>query len=162
MAINKDIFVNIETKLFFMKQIYNSFFWFSLIMINLLLTSCQEKEVYPIPNVPVSLILNLDLPAYQSLNAPGGWVYINGGSKGIIVYRNFDEFVALDRHSTYEPESDCAIASVDAINFFVLNDSCSASQYNIVDGTVVTGPAKWGLKRYSSNWDGAYTVHIFN
>jgi len=145
-----------------MKQIYNSFLWFTLIMINLLLTSCKEKEVYPIPNVPVSLILNLDLPAYQSLNAPGGWVYINGGSKGIIVYRNFDEFVALDRHSTYEPENDCAIASVDEVNFFVLNDSCSASQYNIMDGTVVTGPAKWGLKRYSSTWDGAYTVHIFN
>ena len=128
----------------------------------MLLTSCKEKEVYPIPNVPVNITLNLDLPSYQNLNAPGGWVYVDGGSRGIVVYRNFDEFVALDRHSTYESNKDCAIVSIDTINAFILNDSCSTSQYNIIDGTVVTGPAKWGLKRYQTNWDGAYTVQIYN
>lgn len=135
---------------------------FSLFSFILLLTSCQEKDPYPIPNVAVSISLNLDLPSYQNLNAPGGWVYINGGSRGIIVYRNFDNFVALDRHSTYESTKDCAIVSIDSINAFVLNDSCSTSQYNITDGTVVTGPAKWGLKKYNTSWDGAYTVQIYN
>lgn len=145
-----------------MSQIYNSFFLFCIISINLLLTSCEEKEPYPIPNVPVNILLNLDLPSYQNLNAPGGWVYVNGGSRGLIVYRNFDEFVALDRHSTYNSDNNCAIASVDSINYFVLNDSCSDSQYSILDGTVVTGPAKWGLKRYNTSWDQAYTVQIYN
>jgi len=145
-----------------MSQIYNSFFLFCIISINLLLTSCEEKEPFPIPNVPVNILLNLDLPSYQKLNAPGGWAYVAGGSKGIVVYRNFDEFVALDRHSTYDANNNCAIASVDSLNYFILNDSCSDSQYNIQDGTVVTGPAKWGLKRYNTSWDGAYTVQIFN
>jgi hypothetical protein len=145
-----------------MSQIYNSFFLFCIISFNLLLTSCEEKDPYPIPNVPVNLLLNLDLPSYQNLNAPGGWVYINGGSRGIIVYRNFNEFIALDRHSTYDSDNSCAIVSVDINNSFVLNDSCSTSQYNMLDGTVVTGPAKWGLKSYNTSWDGAYTVQIYN
>jgi len=144
-----------------MAQIYNSFFLFFIISINLLLTSCKEKEPYPIPNVPVNIILNLDLPSNQNLNVTGGWTYISGGSKGIIVYRNFDEFIALDRHSTYDSGNNCAIVSVDSINYFLLNDSCSESQYNIQDGTVVKGPAKWGLKRYNSSWNGS-TVQIFN
>ena len=143
-------------------QIYNRFFWFCFFSINILLTSCKEKEPYPIPNIPVNISINLDLPSYQSLNSPGGWVYIPGGSRGIVVYRNFDEFVALDRHATYESDNNCAIVNVDTINYFILNDSCSSSQYNIIDGTVVTGPAKWGLKRYNASWDGAYTVHIYN
>ena len=145
-----------------MSQIYNSFFLFCIILSNLLLTSCEEKDPYPIPNVPVNILLNLDLPSYQNLNGPGGWVYIPGGSKGIIVYRNFDEFIALDRHSTFEASNDCAIVTVDSLNSFVLNDSCSTSQYSIMDGTVVTGPAKWGLKRYNASWDGAFTVQIYN
>jgi len=145
-----------------MKQIYNRFFWFFLISINILLTSCKEKDPFPIPNVPVNVILNLDLPSSQNLNAPGGWIYVDGGSKGLVIYRSFNEFIALDRHSTFEAESDCSIVTVDSTNYFVLNDGCSESQYNMTDGTVIKGPAKWGLKKYNASWDGAYTVHIYN
>ena len=134
----------------------------TIIIVNILLTSCKEKDPYPIPNVPVNIILNLDLPSNQNLNAPGGWIYADGGSRGLIIYRNFDEFVALDRHSTVESEKSCAIVSVDSINYFNLNDSCTTSKYSILDGTVIQGPAKWGLKKYQSSWDGAYTVHIYN
>jgi len=145
-----------------MKQIYNSFLMFSIILINIFLTSCGDKEQHPIPNVAVSLIINLDLPAYQSLNTVGGWVYVQGGSKGIVVYRGFDSFTALDRHSTYDAAADCSIVSVDSLNFFVLNDGCSASQYNIMDGVVTKGPAKWGLKPYATSWDGQHSVIITN
>ncbi|MGV6860488.1 MAG: hypothetical protein ACWA41_01885 [Putridiphycobacter sp.] len=131
-------------------------------MINILLTSCKEKEPFPIPNLPVNILLNLDLPSYQPLTVPGGWVYVNGGSRGIVVYRNFDEFIALDRHSTYNSEDECAIVNVDSINYFQLHDSCSTSIYSILDGTVINGPAKWGLKRYNTSWDGQYAVHIYN
>ncbi len=126
------------------------------------LTSCKDKEQHPIPNVAVNVLINLNLPAYQNLNVAGGWAYVNGGSKGIVVYRNFDEFVALDRHSTYEASEDCSIVKVDPNNFFTLLDSCSDSQYNIVDGTVTKGPAKWGLRKYNTYWDGAYTVQVYN
>ncbi len=145
-----------------MLQIYNRFFLFSIVLINLFLTSCKDKEQHPIPNVAVNVLINLNLPAYQNLNVAGGWAYVNGGSKGIVVYRNFDEFVALDRHSTYEASEDCSIVKVDPNNFFTLLDSCSDSQYNIVDGTVTKGPAKWGLRKYNTYWDGAYTVQVYN
>ncbi len=145
-----------------MTQIYNRKTFFLLFLINILSTSCKKKDPFPIPNVPVNISINLDLPSYQALTAPGGWVYLEGGSRGIVVYRNFDKFVALDRHSTYDSEDPCAIVSVDSVNYFNLNDSCSASVFSILDGTVVHGPAKWGLKQYTANWDGQYTVHIYN
>lgn len=127
----------------------------------LLLTSCKG-EAHPIPNVPVNISINLDLPSYQTLNAPGGYAYVNGGSRGIVVYRNFDEFVALDRHSTYNHEDPCAVVEVDSINIFELVDTCSGSRYSIQSGVVLQGPAQWGLRRYNSSWNGASTVTIWN
>ena len=123
---------------------------------------CKEKNQHPVPNLPVNIILNLSLPAYQNLNTPSGWAYVNGGSKGIIVYRSFDKFVAFDRHTTYSPDSLCAIAEVDTANFFKIDDPCSSSQYSILDGTVSQGPAKWGLKPYFASWDGGSVVQITN
>jgi len=144
-----------------MSQIYLRYFLFGSIFTFLFLTSCKE-ETYPIPNVSVNLSINLDLPAYTALNSPGGFAYVTGGSRGIIVYRNFDEFVALDRHSTYESEKECAIVSVNPSNPFELLDTCSGSTYSIISGVVLAGPAKFGLKRYSTYWDGAYTVTVYN
>lgn len=144
-----------------MRQIYLRYLLIGSILTTLFLSSCKEKN-YPIPNVPVNVKINLDLPSYTPLNAPGGYVYVNGGSRGIIVYRNFDEFVALDRHSTFESEKECAIVSVNPDNTFELLDSCSTSKFSIISGVVINGPAQFGLKRYNSYWDGAYTVTIYN
>lgn len=124
--------------------------------------SCNKNEKYPIPNVPVNIVINLDLPSYQPLNAPGGHAYVNGGSRGIVVYRHFDEFVALDRHSTYDSDNPDAIVHVNPDNLFELVDTLSDSYFSISNGGVLKGPAKFGLKRYSASWDGAYTVNIYN
>jgi Rieske Fe-S protein len=145
-----------------MKLIYNRFLMSSIFLLSVFLTSCGDKGQHPIPNVAVSLIINLDLPSFQALNNVGGWAYVNGGSKGIVVYRGFDSFMALDRHSTFDPTAECSIATVDSINFFILNDGCSESQYNIMDGTVTKGPARWGLKSYATSWDGQKSVIITN
>jgi len=114
--------------------------------------------------VPVNLNINLDLPAYTALNSPGGFAYVNGGSRGIVVYRNFDEFIALDRHSTYNSEKACATVYVNPENAFELIDTCegSGSVFSILSGVVMVGPAQYGLKKYNSYWDGAYTVNIYN
>jgi nitrite reductase/ring-hydroxylating ferredoxin subunit len=144
-----------------MKQIYLRKIIFSSILLALLSTSCQD-ESHPIPNLPVNININLDLPSYQPLNAPGGSVYVNGGSRGIVVYRNFDEFVALDRHSTFNSQDSCAIVSINPDNQFQLVDSCSGSVFDIANGVVIQGPAKWALKRYNASWNGAFTVSIYN
>jgi Rieske Fe-S protein len=144
-----------------MIQIYRRYIYFSQLFVVFLFLSCKEEQ-YPIPNVPVNQNINLDLPAYSPLNAPGGYVYVTGGSRGIIVYRNFDEFVALDRHSTYESHKECAIVEVNPDNIFELIDTCSGSTYSIISGVVMSGPAQYGLRRYNTYWDGAFTVNIFN
>lgn len=128
----------------------------------LFLSACKKQEKYPIPNVPVNIVINLDLPSYQPLTAPGGYAYVNGGSRGIVVYRHFNEFVALDRHSTYDSDNPAAIVSVDPENVFELVDTLSDSRFSISNGGVLSGPAKFGLKRYSATWDGAYSVSIYN
>lgn len=154
-------FVIILDNRFSMQQIYLRYFLFGLLFTSLFLTSCNEAQ-HPVPNVPVNVNINLDLPAYTPLNAPGGFVYVNGGSRGLVVYRNFDEFVALDRHPTYEEGSACAAVEINPDNTFELIDTCSGSTYSIISGVVLSGPAQFGLRRYNSSWDGAYTVSIYN
>lgn len=146
---------------FFMSQIYSRNNILGFILCALFTNSCKEEK-YPIPNVPVNISINLDLPAYQPLNSPGGFAYVNGGSRGIVVYRDFSEFTALDRHSTYNSDDPCAVVKVNPDNMFELIDTCSGSRFSIVNGAVIEGPAKFGLRRYTASWDGAYTVHIFN
>ena len=61
-----------------------------------------------IPYVDVQVDLNLSLPAYNNLNFPNNWLYISGGSRGLIVYRyTLDEFVVLDRHATWDVGAGC-------------------------------------------------------
>lgn len=144
-----------------MKQRYNRLLIFCLFAI-VLGYSCEKNGDYPIPNVPVNLVLNLNLPAYQNLNNPGGWAYVNGGSKGIVVYRNFDNFVALDRHTTVNPTDECSVAEVDSTNNFILLDPCSNSEYSITTGAVLKEPARWPLRQYFTSWDQAFVLQITN
>jgi len=144
-----------------MKQIYLRYSIIPLLALGSLFTSCN-KEQYPIPNVPVNIAINLDLPSYIQLQNPGGTVYLNGGSRGIVLYRNFDEFVALDRHSTVNSTDPCAVVEINPDNQFELIDTCSGTTFSIMNGTVLSGPGQWGLKRYDAYWDGLWTVTILN
>lgn len=144
-----------------MIQIYSRFAIYCIIFTGLFFTSCKD-EVHPIPNVPVNLTINLDLPSYQALNGPGGYAFANGGSRGLFIYRNFDEFIALDRHSTFNHEDPCSTVILDPDNELQLIDTCSGATYSVSTGVVIAGPAKWGLKRYNTSWDGQYSVYVFN
>lgn len=127
----------------------------------MLFTSCQNNT-HPVPNVPVNISINLDLPSYQALNAPGGSAYVNGGSRGIVVYRNFDEFVALDRHGTFDVDNPNAVVVIDSLNPFEAIDTTSDTRYSLLSGVVISGPAQYPLVRYNASWNGAYTVNIYN
>ena len=105
------------------------------------------EQVYGIPDVPVNIYINLNEPAYFGLTVIGGYAYVNGGSRGIIVYRNSDEYKAYERHSPYQPEKACAIVEVDSTRSFGI-DKCSGSRYYLIDGSVEKGPATIPLKQY--------------
>ena len=130
-----------------------------ILLIALLLLGC-ENEVDNFPQVDVNLNLYINNPEFFNIETPGGWIYLNGGVAGILLYRkNLDEFIAYDRASTYDPIADCAI-TVDSDNI-ILKDPCSESQFLITDGSVIQGPASQGLKRYNTNFYGN-NLSIFN
>ena len=104
-----------------------------------------------IPYVDVQVDLNLSLPAYNNLNFPGNWLYISGGSRGLIVYRyTLDEFVVLDRHATWDVGAGCqCTVSPDG---YTIEDPCSGSQWYIFDGSIIQGPTTAPLERYTTTW----------
>lgn len=120
-----------------------------LLMVLVFGTQCNRNRF--IPYVPVDFEINLNLPAYQPLTAVSGWITVSGGSRGIIIYRlNQDEFIAYDRHSTYEVDAACQVA-VEEDNILI-TDPCSGSQWVITDGSVASGPAELPLQRYQTFW----------
>ncbi|MEC8758449.1 MAG: hypothetical protein VXX70_02770 [Bacteroidota bacterium] len=104
-----------------------------------------------IPYVDVQVDLNLSLPAYNNLNVPNNWLYISGGSRGLIVYRyTLDEFVVLDRHATWDVGAGCqCTVSPDG---YTIEDPCSGSQWYIFDGSIIQGPTTAPLERYTTTW----------
>ena len=150
-------FFNINIELTIYKIKYISFLLFTVLVI-----SCVRNQNI-VPYVYVNQYINISLPSYSSLNAVGGWIYITGGSKGIIVYRqSFDQFSAYDRHCTYNANDPCGKASVDSTNSFV-ECSCDGSQYQLYDGLVIQGPALYSLKPYQTTFDPLTNqLHIFN
>jgi len=125
----------------------------SLILLALLIVTsgCRDRNTNRIPDVQVNIAINIYQPDFFNLTVPSGWVYITGGSRGIIVYRkSTNEFVALERHSPYQPEDNCAVM-VDEDNVLV-SDPCSDSQWLITDGTIVQGPSAFALETYNTTF----------
>ena len=79
---------------------------------------------------------------------------LEGGSKGLIVYRyTADQFVVLDRHSTFDVALGCQV-TVDIDGLLISDHSdCSDSKWLIIDGSVNQGPAVLPLHRYRTSWN---------
>jgi hypothetical protein len=124
---------------------------FILLVLLVITSGCRDRNTDRIPDVPVNIAINIYQPDFFNLTVPSGWVYITGGSRGIIVYRkSADEFVALERHSPFQPEDNCAVV-VDEDNVLV-SDPCSDSQWLITDGTIVQGPTAFALETYNTSF----------
>lgn len=114
-------------------------------------TQNQNAANNPVPSVAVNYTLYPDNPLNFKLQAIGGWMYIdNVGINGIIVYRkSMEEFVAIERTSSYLPDNAAAKVKVQSDNF-TLRDTVSNSQWRIIDGTVTKAPATWALRLYGT------------
>ncbi len=131
-----------------------------LILAIVLCTTCRKPD-QQIPYVPVNLNLNLDLPQYTTLQIIGNWLYVSGGSKGIILYRrDSDNVVAFDRHCTYDVNANCNPAEVKQDNVTVFC-SCDGSEYSIMSGAVTKGPASNPLMQYQTTLQNN-TLTVFN
>jgi nitrite reductase/ring-hydroxylating ferredoxin subunit len=121
-----------------------------------------RRDQDEIPYVFVDFYISISDPNFFALNAVGGYVYVTGGSKGIIVYRKSQtEFMAYDRHCSYKPSDPCSKVAVDPNSNLLLKDDCCGSVFLITDGSPNSGPAVRALKRYQAAFDGA-TIHVYN
>jgi len=115
----------------------------------------------PIPNVYVDFWIYPDDVRYVNLNYYGGHEEVTGGVNGIVVYRiDQNSFSAFDRacpHDWDAPEEPRVVVE-DGI--FLRCELCN-SLYNILDGSVISGPSKYPLKQYYTFYDG-WRLRIHN
>ena len=72
--------------------------------LNLNSCSTREETVSCFPNVPINVVLNLNLPAYYNLQNVNGWIYVNeqeSGTRGLIVVRTTTGFKIYDRNAPH-------------------------------------------------------------
>ncbi len=127
----------------------------------LLLAGCEKDQQTGVPPTPVDISININLPEYFDLQAPGGWVYLTGGSRGLVVYRKSqDEFIAFDRHCPYQPENGCRVF-VDQSSVIARDSLCCHSAFLLLDGSVTEGPSSFALKHYNTLFNGT-TLRIYS
>ncbi len=116
---------------------------------------CSDSPVGPrLPEVPVNLQLNVGSLQYPELRQDGGFVYLNGGYKGILLVRQHANlYTAFERACPYDPTAACAQVQVDPSNLFLI-DICCGSQFSF-KGDVMAGPAVYDLKQYRTSLAGA-------
>lgn len=127
---------------------------------------CGNQNPGNIPNVPVDITLNIFDPSFQDLQGVGGYAFIPGGSRGIVVYRvSIDQFNAYERHCTYDADNPCGKVSLDESGVMLVDDDCNeegcGSKFNIIDGSVIQGPALYPLLQYNTYFDGV-VLRIYN
>lgn len=138
-----------------------SFLSLTAFLILLGIGGCKKDVDNGVPITPVDIYLYTNNPSFVNLNGVGGWVYITGGVRGILVYRKSpSEFMAYDRNCTYQSSDACATVVVDATNILA-TDTCCHSKFSMYDGSVTQAPAGLPLKAYNTTYDGN-VLHIYN
>ena len=136
----------------------------SAILVFFLTSSGCRQRSHPVPDIPFNINVDINLPTYSALQSIGSSAYIDlAGVKGIVVYRrSMDEFVAFDRMSTAAGGDTCDPLYVDPDNLLILKDPCTASSFSLFDGSLITGPAEWGLRAYRVMFNGSNILNIQN
>jgi len=122
---------------------------------------CKKDNNNSIPNTAVDIYIYANNPSFIDVSVVGGWTYVMGGVRGILLYRKSNtEFMAYDRNCTYQPNQPCATVVMD-VNNIEAKDTCCHSRFSIYDGSVFQGPAALPLKAYNTSYDGN-VLHIYN
>jgi len=119
------------------------------------LSSCNTEVYDGIPYAFVEIDINLNQTNYLDLQRDGGFVYIMGGVKGIIIYRkNATSYNAFEQNSPVNPSAACAIVEVDVSQLFLI-DYCSQAIFDF-EGNPSNGISRFPLKQYKTiidnNW----------
>ena len=131
-----------------------------LVLFLIIISSCGDSNDY-IRNVYVDVEIDLSLPEFSPLNTVGHSIFIEGGNKGIIIYRfsNY-EYNIYDRNCSYEPNLECSY--IDSINSTIAMCGCCSSAFLLdQNGVAANSPAVLPLKQYNYSLNNTL-LHIFN
>ena len=131
-----------------------------LVLFLIIISSCGDSNDY-IRNVYVDVEIDLSLPEFSPLNTVGNSIFIEGGNKGIIIYRfsNY-EYNIYDRNCSYEPNLECSY--IDSINSTIAMCGCCSSAFLLdQNGVAANSPAVLPLKQYNYSLNNSL-LHIFN
>ncbi len=126
-----------------------------LFLLLFLLSACgkKQKKYEEIPYVYVNIEMTvIDLKPVNER----GWDTIQGGYKGIILYKeSASSYLAYERACPYDPLDSCSLVEVEPSGVTAI-DSCCESRYLLQDGSVFSGPSLISLKRYHTYYDGTH------
>lgn len=98
------------------------------------------------------IFVNLDL--HQELSFDGGYILLDEGVRGIILYRvNGSTYNAFERNCSYLPYEASSTVEVHSTNFSLHDPSCKSS-FSLQDGRPTGGPARLPLRRYTISRNG--------
>ncbi len=125
------------------------------------LLACDPAiEESGIPNVAVNVEINLRAIDSAPLQLIGGYIYVDGGVRGIIVRRESqNEYSAFERNCPYRPQDACAIVEMNDTGFY-MEDLCCGSTFDL-SGFPTAGPAAFPMKKYRTTLSGDF-LYIFN
>ena len=133
---------------------------FYILFLSLVLSSCTD-DTSQLPDVMVDEVVYLANPSNLKLQSPGGWAYIPGGIRGIIVYRVSDtKFKAYERSCPHLSPNDCTYLDVEDDIKVICR--CDESVFLLATGEPLNG-ATHGMKTYTAYYDETTsTVYIRN
>lgn len=124
--------------------------WPTLLLLMFSLIKCTpDLSDAAIPYQPFSPIqINLNLPEYNSLRTTGGYKYVDGGIRGIILYhKSSAEYLAFERNCSYHPNDACATVEVHISTLYMI-DPCCNSSFDFATGVPTGGVAWRPLRQY--------------
>jgi len=133
-----------------------------LLLSFVLLPSCRDEDDQRIPYTYVDFSIALNSYEFRDLNVVGGWVYVTGGYRGIILYHGSEGYIAYERACPYDFEKEGAVVEVDETGLFAVDPLCG-SEFYLIDGygAVRKGPAVRPLKTYRTSVDNGY-LYVYN
>lgn len=101
-----------------------------MFFLSLNLLSCRDEEFIRHDHIPYVYVwkeINLYNQQYNDLRFDRGFVLLNEGYKGIILYReNSSTYRAFERACPHDPTDPKEIVEVDESEFFMIDRNCGA------------------------------------
>lgn len=100
------------------------------------------------------IVINLNLPEYNTLKTTGHQYINSGGVKGIILHQvNSSLYYAFERNCSYQPNNVCSTVEIHSSNLYLM-DPCCGSMFGF-DGNPTGGVAWRPLRRYETILNGS-------